>query len=60
MLFRSGDKRVDVVDVTSVISHVLGQTPAKFDFVSADVNGDGRIDVVDVTSIIQIILNKGE
>ena len=56
----NGDKRVDVVDVTSVISHVLGQTPAKFDFVSADVNGDGRIDVVDVTSIIQIILNKGE
>ena len=54
----NGDGVIDIVDVTSTISHILGQTPQDFDEEAADVNGDKKVDIVDVTSIIDIILNK--
>ena len=52
----NGDGKVDIVDVTMTISHILGQKPTGFNNAAADVTGDGKIDIVDVTSIIDIIL----
>ena len=52
----TSDGKVDVVDVTATISHILGKTPTDFSAKAADVNGDDKIDVVDVTCIIDIIL----
>ena len=54
----NGDGMVDITDVTSIIDHILGRTPAKFSLSEADVNGDGKVDITDVTSVIDIILNK--
>ena len=54
----NGDGKVDIVDVTSTISYILGLTPAKFDAEAADVNDDKSVNVVDVTTIIDIILGK--
>ena len=54
----NGDGKVDIVDVTTTISYILGQTPATFKQAAADVNGDSKVDIVDVTSIIDIILTR--
>ena len=54
----NGDGKVDIVDVTMTISHILGQNPAGFNKLAADVNGDGKVDIVDVTSIIDMILKQ--
>ena len=54
----NNDGKIDIVDVTSTISHILGQTPVGFALKAADVTGDGNIDIVDVTTIIDLILNQ--
>ena len=54
----NGDGIVNIVDVTSVISHILGNTPENFSVAAADVNLDGIINIVDVTSIIDIVLHQ--
>ncbi len=52
----NGDDVVDIVDVTSIISNILGDTPDTFIQEVANTNDDEDIDVVDVTSTIDIIL----
>lgn len=51
------DNRVDVMDVTAVINHILGNTPEVFIIEAADLNSDDVINVMDVTAIINIILS---
>jgi hypothetical protein len=53
-----GSGKVDVTDVTAVISKILGKNPQPFNEAAADVKADGIIDVSDVTAIINIILGK--
>ena len=55
----NGDDTVDIVDVTSIISSILGDTPDVFINEVANTNDDDGIDVVDVTTTIDIIL-QGE
>ena len=55
----NGDGIVNVVDVTSTISHILGQKPAGFAASAADIDGNGVVNVVDVTTIIDMILKAG-
>ena len=55
----NGDDTVDIVDVTSIISSILGDTPDVFIDEVANTNDDDGIDVVDVTTTIDIIL-QGE
>lgn len=52
----NGDNVVDIVDVTSIISCVLGETPDVFISEVANTNDDDDIDIVDVTTTIDIIL----
>lgn len=52
----NGDDVVDIVDVTSIISSILGDTPDVFINEVANTNDDEDIDVVDVTTTIDIIL----
>ena len=54
------DAKVDIVDVTSTISHILSMPPEDFSSESADMNGDGKVDIVDVTTMIDIILKGPE
>ena len=53
----NGNGVVDIVDVTSIISFILGEIPQDFNEKAADVNGDNEINIVDVTMVIDIILN---
>lgn len=52
----NGDDVVNIVDVTSTISAILGNTPEVFISEVADTNDDETINIVDVTSTIDIIL----
>ncbi|MDO5447428.1 MAG: endonuclease [Prevotellaceae bacterium] len=52
------DGLVDVSDITTTASYILGQTPAKFNFSNADVDKDNEITVADITGTAGIILGK--
>ena len=51
----NGDLTVNVLDITSIVTYLLGQNPTPFIFEAADVNGDNVIDVLDVVADANII-----
>ena len=53
-----GNGVVNVIDVTLVIAHVLGENLDVFKIENVDVNNDGIINILDVVDIIDIILSK--
>ena len=54
----NNDGYINVSDITSEISYILGQNPNPFNFDAADDNGDGVVNVTDVTGLINIILSS--
>ncbi len=52
----NNDGAIDVVDITMVANHILGNDPENFIFAAADVDADGTVDVNDIISIANIIL----
>lgn len=54
------DGDIDVVDVTTMISYILGNVPDDFYLTEAnvDADADGMIDVSDVTALIGLILTS--
>lgn len=54
------DGRVDVSDITTVASFILGKTPASWNEANADADKDGEITVSDITTIATIILTKAK
>lgn len=55
----NGDGVVNIVDVTTTISQILGTKPEMFVGAAADVNEDNIVNIVDVTAIIDLVL-KGK
>ena len=53
----NNDGLVDVADITTIASFILGATPEPFSKDNADVDGDGEITVADITGTAAIILN---
>lgn len=53
----NNDGYINVSDITSEISYILGQDPDPFNFEAADDNGDGVVNVTDVTGLINVILS---
>lgn len=54
----TGDNKVTVTDVISIISYILGEEPVLFIKTAADVNGDEKVSVTDAISVIDFILNN--
>ena len=54
----NSDGKITTGDVTSVVTYILLETPAVFNFDAADVNSDNSITTGDVTSIVSMILNN--
>jgi|GEM_PF-1137047 len=54
----NGDGEVSITDVTTLVDHLLGSTPATFDADAANVNHDGDISIGDVTALVDIILDN--
>ncbi|MBQ0103500.1 MAG: leucine-rich repeat protein [Prevotellaceae bacterium] len=52
----NGDGNVDVVDITAIASHILGDEPEKFNSDAADISQDGAIDVIDISLVASAIL----
>ena len=52
------DGEVNIEDVITMISYILGKTPQTFAEEQADLDGDGEITISDVTALITIILKK--
>ncbi len=53
----NGDFTVNVLDVISDVSYILGQNPQPFIFAAADVNDDSVINVLDIIGTINLILH---
>lgn len=54
----NNDGNVDVTDITTIASKILGTTPAQWNETNADANSDGNIDVTDITTTAGIILGN--
>lgn len=50
----NGDNAVNVIDVVSIVNHVLANT----DDPCADLSGDGMINVIDIVQLVNIILGS--
>lgn len=53
----NNDGVIDVADITTVASIILGTSPDGCNLSNADANMDGYIDIADITTIAAIILN---
>ena len=51
----NGDNFINVTDVASIVTHVLGQAQTNFTEIAADVNNDGVVDTKDVTAEINTV-----
>ena len=56
----NGDKQKNVTDITTVVSYILGNNPAKFIFFFSYAYRDGTINVTDITAIVDIIMNESQ
>jgi hypothetical protein len=54
------DSLVNVIDVNSIVSYILGNNPSPFSFLAADVKTDNIINVLDVVGVVNIILNPAD
>lgn len=54
----NNDENVDVADITTIASYILGNTPDPWNADNADANKDGSIDVADITTVAGIILGN--
>ena len=52
----NGDDTVNILDLTTIMDHILGNNPAVFVQEVADVNNDGEINVTDISAVVNIIL----
>ena len=52
----NSDRRVDIADVTALVSHLTGQTPEQFDPDAADINADGKVSIADAAALVAILL----
>ena len=50
------DGKVDVADITTIASYLLGEKPTAWSRENADANKDGEIDVADITATAMIIM----
>ena len=54
----NGDGTVNVTDITTIVSYILGNNPTKFAFGMADAYTDGVINVTDIAATVGIIMNE--
>jgi hypothetical protein len=52
------DGSINVLDVVLMVSFVLGEPMAEYEYSASDINQDGIINVLDVVALISIILGS--
>ena len=53
----NNDAAINITDVMTVASYILGLNPNIFIFNAADINKDSKISITDIVAIVNIILN---
>lgn len=53
----NGDLSVNVLDITTIVAHLLNNNPQPFIREAADVNNDGQINVLDIVGVVNLVLN---
>jgi subtilisin family serine protease len=56
----NGDQTVNVLDITSIVGHILNQNPQPFLSEAADVNEDGAINLLDIIGVVNIIMGNNK
>ncbi len=56
----NGTMDVDVADIVTEVSYMLGQNPQPFIYEAADVNSDEEIDVLDIVGTVNIITGTAQ
>lgn len=56
----NGDGIVDITDIKTIISHIIGEQPENFNIEEADANGDDDVNIADVVKIIHSQTDKNE
>lgn len=54
----NGDLTVNVLDITTIIAHMLNQNPTPFISEAADINGDGTINVLDIIGVVNVLMGN--
>ena len=54
----NGDGTVNVTDIATIVSYIMGNNPAKFVFALADAYTDGSVNVTDIAATVNIIMNE--
>jgi hypothetical protein len=54
----NGDGKINIDDVTALISYLLSQDPSGVDVDAADCNVDGTVNISDVTELISYLLSN--
>ena len=52
------DGSVNVEDVITIMSYILGEYPTPFNAEAADLNGDGIVTITDAIQVMDILINK--
>ena len=56
----NGDGKINITDVTLLITSALNDDVTGINLETADMNGDGKINITDVTSVITVAMNWSE
>lgn len=54
----NGDSKVDILDLTALISYLNGKIPEQFNEEAADVNNTGSISIADLTALSKLIVKQ--
>ncbi|HOW26570.1 MAG TPA: FISUMP domain-containing protein [Bacteroidales bacterium] len=50
------DGMVNVLDIISLVNHIMGGNPSPFDLEAADINADAGINILDIIALVNIIM----
>ena len=54
----NGDDDIDVMDIVTMVSYMMGRNPSSFTLAAADHTGDGIIDVIDLVKEVSLVMSQ--
>ena len=54
----NGDEDIDVMDIVTMVSYMMGRNPSSFTLAAADHTGDGIIDVIDLVKEVSLVMSQ--
>jgi hypothetical protein len=51
------DNEINILDVVSMVSFILGEPTNEYELSASDINQDGLLNILDVVALVNIILS---